>query len=66
MAWAEMYGTYNMGWRLEAAVPATRVERCLAVARTCGIEARVVGRVEGGAEGREVRIATPDGIATYR
>jgi phosphoribosylformylglycinamidine cyclo-ligase len=66
MAWAEMYGTYNMGWRLEAAVPQARVERCLAVARTCGIEARVVGRVEGGADGREVRIATPDGIATYR
>jgi phosphoribosylformylglycinamidine cyclo-ligase len=66
MGWAEMYGTYNMGWRLEAAVPATRAEACIRIAKTCGIEARIVGRIEGGAQGREVQITTPDGIATYR
>ena len=66
MGWAEMYGTYNMGWRLEAAVPAARVEACLRISRDCAIEARVVGRIEGGAPGREVAISTPDGVASYR
>ena len=66
MSWAEMYGTYNMGWRLEAAVPQARAEACIRIARSCGIEARIVGRIEGGAQGREVAITTPDGIASYR
>lgn len=66
MSWAEMYGTYNMGWRLEAAVPASRAEACIRVARDCGIEARIVGRIEGGAATREVVVTTPDGPATYR
>lgn len=66
MSWAEMYGTYNMGWRLEAAVPGAAAGRCIAVARSCGIDARVVGRIEGGAAGREVAITTADGVATYR
>lgn len=66
MSWAEMYGTYNMGWRLEVAVPASRVEACIAIAKADGIEARVVGRIEGGAQGREVVVHTADGPATYR
>ena len=41
-----MYGTYNMGWRLEAILPAARVDACLAAAKACRIEARVVGHVE--------------------
>jgi phosphoribosylformylglycinamidine cyclo-ligase len=66
MSWAEMYGTYNMGWRLEAAVPASRAQSCIAIARDCGIEARVVGRIAGGPPGRSVAISTPDGVAEYR
>jgi phosphoribosylformylglycinamidine cyclo-ligase len=66
MSWAEMYGTYNMGWRLEAAVPAAHVDACLAAARDAGIHAQVVGRVAGGAARREVVVTTPDGPAVYR
>jgi phosphoribosylformylglycinamidine cyclo-ligase len=66
MSWAEMYGTYNMGWRLEAAVPTATAYKCMAIARHCGIEARIVGRVEGKAPTREVVVKTPDGPATYR
>lgn len=65
--WAEMYSVYNMGHRLEAVVPEARAEACLATARTCGIEARVVGHVEAG-EGpeREVVVRSPHGEFTYR
>jgi phosphoribosylformylglycinamidine cyclo-ligase len=66
MGWAEMYGTYNMGWRLEAAVPEARVEACLRIAADCAIGAQVVGHIEGGAHGREVAITNPDGVAIYR
>jgi phosphoribosylformylglycinamidine cyclo-ligase len=66
MSWAEMYGTYNMGWRLEAAVSTAVAYKCMAIARHCGIEARIIGRIEKGSEGREVRISTADGVATYR
>lgn len=66
MSWAEMYGTYNMGWRLETAVPSSRADACIAIARDCGIEARIVGRIDAGAAAREVVVSTPDGPATYR
>ncbi|MCS6970626.1 MAG: AIR synthase-related protein [Planctomycetota bacterium] len=65
--WDEMYRTFNMGWRLEAAVEPAQVETCLRVAARCGIEARVVGRVEGGGPPqREVIIHTPDGPISLR
>jgi phosphoribosylformylglycinamidine cyclo-ligase len=65
-SWAEMYSVYNMGHRLEATLPAHRVDSALAVARDCGIEARVVGRVEStGSAAREVVVRTAHGEFTY-
>jgi phosphoribosylformylglycinamidine cyclo-ligase len=66
MSWAEMYGTYNMGWRLEAAVAPAAVAACLDAAAACGIGAQVVGRVAAGAGQAEVVLTTPDGTAVYR
>lgn len=65
--WAEMYAVYNMGHRLEAVVPPRRADDCIALARDCGVEARVIGRVEDrGAPGNEVVVRTPHGEFVYR
>jgi phosphoribosylformylglycinamidine cyclo-ligase len=64
--WQEMYAVYNMGHRLEAVLPETHVETCLAVAKGCGIEAKIVGRVEDrGAPGNEVVVKSAQGTFTY-
>jgi phosphoribosylformylglycinamidine cyclo-ligase len=66
LTWAEMHTVYNMGHRLEAIVPPARVDACLAVARDCGIDAKVVGRVEDrGAPGNEVVVRTAHGEFRY-
>ena len=66
-SWAEMYSVFNMGWRLEAIVPAHAVDACLQAAAAARIEARVVGRVERNADDtRTVQVTTPDGVAEYR
>jgi phosphoribosylformylglycinamidine cyclo-ligase len=62
-----MYSIYNMGHRLEAIVPQPRADACIAQAKQCGIEARVVGRVEERDEpGNEVVVKTAHGTFTYR
>ena len=64
--WAEMHSVYNMGHRLEATLPEKRVADALAVAKACGIDAKVVGRVEStGSETREVVVRTAHGEFTY-
>ncbi|HYE04174.1 MAG TPA: AIR synthase related protein [Planctomycetota bacterium] len=66
-SWAEMHSVYNMGHRLEAVVPGARAEACIAAARACRIDARVVGRVEqAAAAGNEVVVRTAHGEFTYR
>jgi phosphoribosylformylglycinamidine cyclo-ligase len=67
MSWREMYEVYNMGHRLEAIVATElHAQMCIGVARACGIEAKVIGRVEKGdkPEG-EVLIKTPHGEFLY-
>ena len=66
-SWAEMYSVYNMGHRLEATMSATHAATAIAVATDCGIEAKIVGRVEStGAAHREVVVRTANGEFTYR
>lgn len=45
---AEAYGTLNMGAGFALFVPADAAARCVEVARGCGVEASVAGRVEAG------------------
>ncbi|MBA2479862.1 MAG: phosphoribosylformylglycinamidine cyclo-ligase [Planctomycetes bacterium] len=64
--WAGMYAVYNMGHRLEAVVPPSRADACLAVAASCRIDARIVGRVEDrGLPGNEVVVRTSHGEFRY-
>ena len=66
-SWAEMHAVYNMGHRLEVALPARHVDACLDVARACAIEAKVIGRVEDrGQPGNEVVVRMAHGEFTYR
>ena len=66
-SWAEMYSVYNMGHRLEATMSAEHAAVAIAVARDCGVEAKIVGRVEHtGGEHREVVVRTANGEFTYR
>ncbi len=51
----ELYQVYNMGTRLEAYVTEEAAATCLAVAKTFSIPAQVIGRVEAGKPGVEVR-----------
>ena len=67
LPWAEVYSVYNCGHRLEAIVPAHRVEACLAAAKSCAIAAQVVGRVEENhGPGNVVELSTEHGMYLYR
>ncbi len=62
--WKEMYQVFNMGHRLEFYVPAARAAEIISISASFGIEARVIGRVEG-ATGKEVVIKGSNGTFTY-
>jgi phosphoribosylformylglycinamidine cyclo-ligase len=46
LSWKEMYSTYNMRCGLEAIVKTEKIaQTCIAIASTCGIEAKITGQV---------------------
>lgn len=69
--WKEMYKVFNMGHRLEFYVPATCAKDVIAISKSFGIEAKVIGRVEtlpsgqAGAPTKEVVLTSPHGTYTY-
>jgi phosphoribosylformylglycinamidine cyclo-ligase len=69
--WKEMYKVFNMGHRLEFYVPATCAKDVIAISKSFGIEAKVIGRVEtlptgqAGAPRKEVVLTSPHGTYTY-
>lgn len=44
--WSEMYKVFNMGHRLEVYLAPEHVEEVIAISRSFGIDAQVIGRVE--------------------
>ena len=62
--WKEMYKVFNMGHRLEFYVPAERAAEIVAISRSFGIEAKVIGRVEA-APAKEVILTSPHGTFIY-
>ena len=46
MSWEEMYSVFNMGHRMEIICDGDIAEDLIAVSRSYGIEARIIGRVE--------------------
>ncbi len=62
--WREMYQVFNMGHRLEFYLPEKFAEGVIATARSFGIDARIIGRVET-AEGESVCVESPFGVFEY-
>jgi phosphoribosylformylglycinamidine cyclo-ligase len=63
--WKEMYKVFNMGHRLEFYVPAERAVEIIAISKSFGIEAKVIGRVEA-APTKEVILTSPHGSFIYQ
>lgn len=64
VSWKEMHQTFNMGHRLEAFIPPSRVDEAIAISRQLGVEAQLVGRCEP-AEANRVELRTEFGDFTY-
>ena len=62
--WAEMYKVFNMGHRLEIYHAPERADEVIAVSKSFGVDAQVIGRVEPG-EKKELIIRSEFGEFTY-
>ncbi len=62
--WSEMYRVFNMGHRLEVYCPARIAEDLIAIGRSYGIDAQIIGRVEPSAT-PQVEITANGGTYTY-
>lgn len=62
--WAEMYKVFNMGHRLEIYLAPERADEVIAVSKSFGIDAQVVGHVEPG-EKKELIIRSEFGEFIY-
>ncbi|MBK8226019.1 MAG: phosphoribosylformylglycinamidine cyclo-ligase [Flavobacteriales bacterium] len=63
-SWQEMYKVFNMGHRLEFYVQPARAEEIIAISKSFGIAAKVIGRVEA-APTKEVVLTSAHGRFTY-
>jgi phosphoribosylformylglycinamidine cyclo-ligase len=62
----QMYEVFNMGHRMELYVDSLEAaERAIAVSKSFGVDAQIIGRVEP-SSAPEVELHAPDGIHTYR
>ncbi|MFN8353520.1 MAG: AIR synthase-related protein [Spirosomataceae bacterium] len=62
--WKEMYKVFNMGHRLEIYLPENQAQTVIAIARSFGIEAQVIGRVEAHPS-KKVTITSEFGTFVY-
>ncbi len=62
--WQEMYKVFNMGHRMEIYVPQELASEIIAISKSFGVEAKIVGRVEQHI-GKQVTIESEKGIFTY-
>jgi phosphoribosylformylglycinamidine cyclo-ligase len=63
-SWHEMYKVFNMGHRFELYVDESVADSILAISRSFGIEARIIGHVEP-FNGKKVTIQSPFGTFEY-
>ncbi|MDR1584945.1 MAG: phosphoribosylformylglycinamidine cyclo-ligase [Prevotellaceae bacterium] len=62
--WKEMYKVFNMGHRMELYLPEQYAEQVIAISRSFGVDARVVGRCEA-SDKKELLIESPFGRFKY-
>jgi phosphoribosylformylglycinamidine cyclo-ligase len=63
-SWEEMYKVFNMGHRLEIYLPEQYAEQAIAAAKSFGIAAQIIGRVEEAAS-KKLTIQSEFGTFTY-
>lgn len=62
--WREMYQVFNMGHRMEIYLPEAQAARIVSIARSFGVDAQVIGRVEA-ADQKKVTVKSEYGEFTY-
>lgn len=62
--WREMYKVFNMGHRLEMYVPPVYADELIAISKSFGIDAQVIGRVEKSQE-KKLTIKSKEKTYTY-
>jgi phosphoribosylformylglycinamidine cyclo-ligase len=62
--WQEMYKVFNMGHRMEVYVPADLAPEIIAISKSFGVDAQVVGRVEA-MDGKRVTVRSEIGEFVY-
>jgi phosphoribosylformylglycinamidine cyclo-ligase len=62
--WKEMYKVFNMGHRMEIYLPETYAKAVIQISNSFGIDARIIGRVEGNI-GKKLTIDSPHGKFEY-
>lgn len=62
--WQEMYKVFNMGHRMEVYVPEELSSEIISIAKSYGVDAKIVGRVEQHT-GKQVTIHSEKGIFSY-
>ena len=62
--WSEMYKVFNMGHRMEIYTSEASAEQLIAISRSFGVDARIIGRVEA-AQQPQVQLETPYGSFKY-
>ncbi|MDZ7604844.1 MAG: AIR synthase-related protein [Cyclobacteriaceae bacterium] len=63
--WQEMYKVFNMGHRMEIYLPEQFASEAISIARSFHIDARIIGRVEDFAGGKQVSIQSSFGTFRY-
>ncbi len=63
--WQEMYKVFNMGHRMEVYVPADVAPEIIAISKSFGVDAQVVGRVEA-MDGKRVTVRSEMGEFVYQ
>jgi phosphoribosylformylglycinamidine cyclo-ligase len=62
--WKEMYQVFNMGHRMEIYTDPEAAEEMIAISRSFGVDAQVVGRVESSSE-KKLTISTETGTFVW-
>jgi phosphoribosylformylglycinamidine cyclo-ligase len=63
-SWQEMYKVFNMGHRMELYVPQDIAEDLIAISKSFGVDAQIIGRVEA-ADKKQVTVTSPYGEFVY-
>lgn len=62
--WQEMYKVFNMGHRMEIYTSKEVAEKCIAISKSFGVDAQIIGRVEA-ADQKQVSIFSEKGNFIY-